>query len=370
MTWSVRDADGNRLGIQGAHASTHLTGGADAIPASTPSMPGLMSALDKGRLDDLGEGNVIRTVRNSTGSTIARGKLVVAVGGVASAPDVVLADKNDSARRPAVGWTREAIAAGDTGTILLSGALTGIDTSTYAVTDQLVLGSEGEAIRPPPDTPNWTGEIQGVGSVEIVDAALGSVAVSMGMLLPVYPVEIIHEAPRPLIPVSSQTTRAVSTTLEGAAYLLLWRTRVARLYVNVTSAPGGGAVIVAGIYQSPEGKRGTANLVASFSIDATTAGLKSALAAEGAVEVEAGLFYFLLGKVSGAGTPSLTSYDVTTFDLLNGSAIPNAGYPPTFTTALSPSPLPSTFDPRVVGVGGQATATAVDTAYQIVVAGA
>jgi len=157
------------------HASTHKGGGSDAIDVATTSLAGLLSSTDKIKLDSLGTGDLFINVRNETGSLIPKGTLIAAAGwSIANSAElVVIADKDDGAARPAIGVLQSDLADATNGTALIAGSLNTIDTSSWSVTDQLVLGNAGAFSRPPPDEDPFTGEIQNVGSVLHVDASAG-----------------------------------------------------------------------------------------------------------------------------------------------------------------------------------------------------
>jgi len=161
--------------------------------------------------------------RNETGLPIAKGKLVAATG--FSVPEgrilVSLADKDDSAKRPAVGVATEAIANNSNTDVLLSvGTLSGINTSSFAINDQLVLGDDGDFSRPPPEVDPFTGEIQLTGSVTRVDASLGEIFVTLASgLLPMTAAEFF--AVRETSPTGGvsggEVTRATGLNVDVAA---------------------------------------------------------------------------------------------------------------------------------------------------------
>lgn len=126
-------------------------------------------------------------IRNETGLAILEGTLVASAG--FSVPNgaylIVSADKDDPARRPAFAVTQADIPDGENGTGIVFGVLIGVDTSAYAVTDQLVLGNNGAFSRPPPDVDPFTGEVQGVGQVIRVSVADGAIQINLESLLPV-----------------------------------------------------------------------------------------------------------------------------------------------------------------------------------------
>jgi len=118
-------------------------------------------------------------VRNETGSALLKCKCVYATGWNDSEQcvTVALADKADPDKRPAIGVVNAEIANNANGTVLAVGRLTGVDTSAWSITDQLVLGTAGALSRPPPDVDPFTGEIQNIGVVARVHASDGHIVI-------------------------------------------------------------------------------------------------------------------------------------------------------------------------------------------------
>lgn len=114
-------------------------------------------------------------VRNESGSPISSGKVVAVVGfdGVNNLPLIDLADKDDGGYRPAVGITTHSIADNTNDQIVSFGMVDGLNTSSWSINDQLVLGNSGSLIRPYPETNPFTGETQDIASVVKVDAVDG-----------------------------------------------------------------------------------------------------------------------------------------------------------------------------------------------------
>lgn len=163
------------------HAHGNLGGGSQHAVATT-STAGFLSATDKARLDILSQETTLLTVRNETGTTLTKGRLV-AVTGYNSLLSVLLvgyADKDTDSLRPAVGALRTDIPNNTTDLILVNGILTNVDTSAFSLTDQLVLGDDGYFTRPPPDNVAFTGEVQCVGSVAKVGSIDGIIIVDAG----------------------------------------------------------------------------------------------------------------------------------------------------------------------------------------------
>ena len=125
---------------------------------------------------------VTATVRNETGGTLLKGR-AIAVDGYstgAGCPLVDYADKDTPALRPAIAILQEDLNNNTTTTeALVVGVLTGVDTSSFSLTDQLVLGNNGVFSRPPPDEDPFTGEVQNLGSVSRSHATEGEVIVSI-----------------------------------------------------------------------------------------------------------------------------------------------------------------------------------------------
>jgi hypothetical protein len=137
---------------------------------------GFISAADQSNLDDLAAGHTLIPVRNETGAPIPRNTLVASAGwsAVHGCTLILIADKDDGARRPAIGVVHAAaIPDATNGEVLITGVVQGIDTSAWAITDQLVLGNAGAFSRPPPDEDPFTGEVQNVASVTRVNVADG-----------------------------------------------------------------------------------------------------------------------------------------------------------------------------------------------------
>lgn len=118
-------------------------------------------------------------LRNESGFVIAKGKLLYAAGFSGGRVTVDLADKDDPAKRPAIAVTTAAISNNSDFDGLVSGLLQGVDTSTFSLTDQLVLGDGGNFSRPPPDQDPFTGEVQAVGSTARIDAVNGIIQVEV-----------------------------------------------------------------------------------------------------------------------------------------------------------------------------------------------
>lgn len=169
--------------------AAHGTRGGGALHAdATGSVDGFMSAADKTKHDDVALGNITVPMRNESGAEIPKGKAVAVSGwSVAhSRPLVVLGDLTDSNKRPARAVTRAAVPDGTNFDGLVAGELSGVDTSSFAVSDQLILGTAGNLVKPPPDNPGiTTGEVQNIGVVERVDASVGVVSIFIDGLLPV-----------------------------------------------------------------------------------------------------------------------------------------------------------------------------------------
>lgn len=82
------------------------------------------------------------TALNSTGSSIAKGAAVY-VSGHTTETQVAPADNTSASTMPAFGITSDAIANGATGTVIISGEVSGINTSSFSDGDELYVGTGG-----------------------------------------------------------------------------------------------------------------------------------------------------------------------------------------------------------------------------------
>jgi len=148
---------------------------------ATTTVAGFLSAADKLALDTLVLGNTTVPVRNETGSTLLKGRAVTVVGW--STPNnvklVAYADKDDPNLRPAIGVLQANLSNNTTGTATTQGLIEGIDTSSWSLTDQLVLGNSGLLVRPPPDNTPFTGEVQNIGIVSRVHVSDGHLIIAL-----------------------------------------------------------------------------------------------------------------------------------------------------------------------------------------------
>lgn len=125
--------------------------------------------------------HVTTPVRNETGSTLVKHRAIAVVGYSVThnRPLVGYADKDTASLRPAIAFLLADLA-DDTNThALVAGTVTDIATSSFSLTDQLVLGSSGQLSRPPPTQDPFTGYVQNIGSVTRVDAANGEMVISI-----------------------------------------------------------------------------------------------------------------------------------------------------------------------------------------------
>lgn len=170
------------------HDHGQLAGGAFHEVATTSSA-GFMSAADKQSIIDFEQSKLILDIVNRTGSTIPINSIVHSKGvdPVTGFISVGLADKDDATRAPGIGITIRDVLHNETCTALKSGLLTGQDTSSYYLGQQLVLGNNGNFTTPPPINTSFTtdGYFQMAGSILSVDAVDGYIGV--GFLAGVLP---------------------------------------------------------------------------------------------------------------------------------------------------------------------------------------
>lgn len=114
------------------------------------------------------------TALNNTGTTIALGKAVYVSGAQGSDTTIALADNSSASTMPAFGITKESIANGATGVVVIGGLLAGVNTSSFSEGDVLYVSTSGDLT----DTkPTGTALIQNMGKVAKA-AASGSIIVT------------------------------------------------------------------------------------------------------------------------------------------------------------------------------------------------
>ena len=82
------------------------------------------------------------TALNSTGATLTKGSAVY-ISGHTTETQVALADNSSASTMPAFGIVKDNIVNGATGTIVLAGEITGINTSSFTVGAELFVGTAG-----------------------------------------------------------------------------------------------------------------------------------------------------------------------------------------------------------------------------------
>lgn len=114
--------------------------------------------------------------RNSTGSTISKGKLVYISGyDIGSGyPEISLADNTSSSTMSALGVVREDILNNATGFVIINGKLSDVDTSAFSVNAIVYVGTSGNFTS---TKPTGTGLIQNVGKVLRSHASNGQIEI-------------------------------------------------------------------------------------------------------------------------------------------------------------------------------------------------
>lgn len=93
-------------------------------------------------LSNVGVPFISLEVRNTTGTTIAKGTPVY-ISGYSTKPTIAKCDSDDLTTFPVVGITQSSISTGTDGVIIISGVFEGIDTSMYSAGDILYVANGG-----------------------------------------------------------------------------------------------------------------------------------------------------------------------------------------------------------------------------------
>ena len=151
--------------------------GVDDVTLYIGSDGSLFAIDESGVVTRVGGTGANKAVRNESGATLARGKAVYASGfdSGTGLTLVALADKDDAAKRPAIGIVKDDIPNNSNGELAIISTVVNVDTSAFALTDQLVLGNAVALIRPPPENSPFTGKVQNVAVVSKVGATDGEI---------------------------------------------------------------------------------------------------------------------------------------------------------------------------------------------------
>jgi len=120
-------------------------------------------------------GNLYVHVKNTSGVTIAKGTPVYATGSVGTSGEieVAAADHTNSAKMPAIGITDAQLIANAEGNAVVVGEITGLATNSYAINQELFVGTSGLLGALP-----TTGEAQSIAVVSRVHASTGIIVVN------------------------------------------------------------------------------------------------------------------------------------------------------------------------------------------------
>lgn len=120
-------------------------------------------------------GNLYVHVKNTSGVTLAKGTPVYAIGsvGVSGRIEVAAADYTNSAKMPAIGITDAELIANAEGNAVVVGEVTGLATNSYAINQELFVGTSGLL-----GTFPTTGEAQSIAVVSRVHASTGIIVVN------------------------------------------------------------------------------------------------------------------------------------------------------------------------------------------------
>ena len=120
-------------------------------------------------------GNLYVHIKNTSGVTLAKGTPVYATGsvGVSGRIEVAAADYTNSAKMPAIGITDAQLIANAEGNAVVVGEVTGLATNSYAINQELFVGTSGLL-----GTFPTTGEAQSIAVVSRVHASNGIIVVN------------------------------------------------------------------------------------------------------------------------------------------------------------------------------------------------
>ena len=145
-------------------------------PEWTNADPGAYDFLSgAGWTDDV---PVVIPCKNTSAGTISKGQAVYVTGtvGSTSVVEVALADCDDAAKMPAIGLAESTMAVNATGYVVVTGVLSGIDTSTFSINGPLYVSTTAGVLTG--TKPTGTSElIQNIGRATRINANTGEVLV-------------------------------------------------------------------------------------------------------------------------------------------------------------------------------------------------
>ena len=161
------------------HASQHQHSGSDEVATATPAANAIPKADGSGKLDSWVTGGgsdaedlIVTCLKGSVG-TINPGQAVRVTGYNIGqdVPEVELADSSAAATMPAFGIARTTVTNAATGTIVVSGRLTGQDTSSWSVGDELYVSETAGALTA--TKPTGTALVQKIAQVTRSNPSVG-----------------------------------------------------------------------------------------------------------------------------------------------------------------------------------------------------
>lgn len=117
---------------------------------------------------------VLIAVKNSTGSTLDKGKLVYITGATGGTPTVALCDNTDAAKDEALGIVTDDIVNNADGNVAIQGLVTSLDTSGFSDGDTQYMSTSGNMVATVPTT----GAVHHIGTVAFANASTGKIVVS------------------------------------------------------------------------------------------------------------------------------------------------------------------------------------------------
>jgi len=223
------------------------------------------------------------TAINNTGSTITKGSPVY-VSGHTTETQIADADNSSASTMPAFGIAKDDITDGNTGTIVIAGEITGINTSSFSVGDELYVGTSGALTA---TKPTGTALIQKVAKVTKAAASGEILVTGAGRTndLPNLPDGNIWIGDSSGVPQDKTLTAGTNVTItEDATTVTIAATGAGGASdldglsdVTITGTPGAGEVL---INNATSGQFVNANLTAGNFVKITNA--------DGAVTIGAG----------------------------------------------------------------------------------
>jgi len=174
ITWIYGEANGWLDFVAQTINPPAVTAGEVRLHSATTQGFTRLEADNEGATNPVIPRDSITVARNTSGASIAKGKVVRVTGSTGNVPNIALADNNSLTYLPAVFVVLDTIGNGNFGQVMRSGIIINFDTSAFSAGQPVWVGSNGSLTNVRPTTPKL---VQRVGTILVSGVGNGSLDV-------------------------------------------------------------------------------------------------------------------------------------------------------------------------------------------------